>query len=199
MSSLNSQIHTFTREIALLQTESQDLQRTLAQADEALAAKISLVASKNAEIDELRGAAADAEDALVQSHEDAQRQEAAARRLISRLENEIADIKMEHQTHADALANATKTTSMERIQLAEANARCLAYKEQVERTYADEATRREEIAQARRDSANADMRVASLEKQVAALQDDKERLDIALDSKQQELELVSPVLMRFIR
>jgi Tfp pilus assembly protein PilO len=52
-----------------------------------------------------------------------------------------------------------------------------------------------EVAQLRSKSANKDLQIAQLQKSRDQLKEDKEMLNIALDSKQQELEIVSDVGM----
>lgn len=171
--------------------QNKTLQDDFLAAQDALASRTLQLATHRDEADELRRAVADAEEAVVQAHEDAERQHSNALRQLARLEVKIEDLKLVKAGQAEALAAAIKATSNERMQLAEANSRCQAYKEQVERSYADEGRRREEVAQLRRESADAEIRITGLEKQVESLKEDKERLDIALDSKQQELEMVS--------
>ena len=191
MSSLHGEIQGLQSQVAVLRSQNRTLVEELDAAKDGLAIKTEQLAARRETVVELERAVADAEEAVVQAHEDAERQQANSRRQIQRLETSIEDLQMEKQAQANALAAAIKSTSAERIQLVEVNSRCQAYKEQVERIYADEGRRRDEVAQLRRESAEAEMLVASLEKQVEGLKEDKERLDIALDSKQQELEMVS--------
>lgn len=54
-----------------------------------------------------------------------------------------------------------------------------------------------ELAKLRSESASKDLEIASLQRRKAELKDDREMLNIALDSKQQELELVSLVRRLF--
>lgn len=142
------------------------------------------------EIKHLRIAVADAEEALVRTIEDAERDAREAERDIRQSEEQLHDIHFQQSAQESALRAAVTEAASERAKSDDARSRLETYLTEVDRLKLAEATLLKEMDDLRRTSALDEIRSLELSKRINDLERDRDLLNVALDSKQTELILV---------
>jgi hypothetical protein len=153
-----------------------------------------LSTSQGGEIAHLRSQLAATEEALYDAQEDLKRQG----RTLAKLQEQLEAQSVEgHQDELRAAyENALVQLEMEKSRAEDAKSRLNAFGAEMDRVALSETRLKDEIANLRHQSASDEMIKMELEKKVKSLEDDKELLNVALESKQTELALVTSARIR---
>lgn len=147
-----------------------------------------LSTSQGGEIARLRGQLASAEEALYEAQLDLKRQAKSVFKLTEQLEAQSSVIQQDdlRAAYEDAILQ----VEIEKTKAEDAKSRLNAYNNEMDRVALSETKLREEVAGLRHQSASDEMTKVELERKVKRLEDDRELLNVALESKQTELALV---------
>lgn len=147
-----------------------------------------LSTSQGGEIARLRGQLASAEEALYEAQLDLKRQAKSVVKLTEQLEAQSSVIQQDDLRVA--YEEAILQVEVEKTKAEDAKSRLNAYNNEMDRVALSETKLREEVAGLRHQSASDEMTKVEFERKVKRLEDDKELLNVALESKQTELALV---------
>lgn len=181
---LESQLSTAEYRVQSLEAELED-RSTLLQN------RSNLSSSQGGQIAQLRGQLANAEDALATLRDETirrQREQAAA---SQRLQVECQDLREQQTVHQTSYEEALIRAETEKARSEDMASRLETFITELDRVALSETSLREEMAALRKKSASDEMSRMELEKHVARLENDKELLNVALESKQTELALVT--------
>jgi hypothetical protein len=153
-----------------------------------------LSTSQGGEIAQLRGQLATTEEALYEAQQDLKRQGRSLAKLQEQLEARSLDDQKEDLRAA--YEQALVQVELEKSKAEDARSRLNAFGAEMDRVALSETRLRDEIASLRHQSASDEMVKMELEKKVQRLEDDKELLNVALESKQTELALVASARVR---
>lgn len=176
--------------------EVTNLRDDLVDAQTSLNVKTTTIQSQVREIAELRIAAADAEEAIVQAQEDSDRQKIQFQRITRRTEVHSQDLQIQLDGHSAALASAVLDAEKHNAESADVRSRLEAYLCEIDRLKLSDASFRSEIDTLRRQSADENLKSSEMRKKLDRLEEDKELLNVALESKQHELILLQRQLGR---
>lgn len=184
---LESQLSTLTYRIRELEAELEDRSHLLDS-------RSLLSTSQGGEIAHLRGQLATTEEALYEAQQDLKRQGKSLIKLQDQLAAQSSDGAQEELrvAHEQALVQ----VEMEKARAEDAKSRLNAFGAEMDRVALSETRLKDEIASLRQRSASDEMVKMELEKKVQRLEDDKELLNVALESKQTELALVVSARIR---
>lgn len=153
-----------------------------------------LSTSQGGEIAHLRGQLASTEDALYEAQQDLKRQGKSLAKLQEQLEAKSSNGQQEDLRAA--YEQALVQVELEKSKAEDARSRLNAFGAEMDRVALSETRLKDEIASLRHQSASDEMVKMELEKKVQRLEDDKELLNVALESKQTELALVASARVR---
>jgi hypothetical protein len=153
-----------------------------------------LSTSQGGEIAHLRGQLASTEEALYEAQQDLKRQGKSLAKLQEQLEAQSSQDQKDDLRAA--YEQALVQVELEKTSAEDARSRLNAFGAEMDRVVLSETRLRDEIASLRRQSASDEMVKMELEKKVQRLEDDKELLNVALESKQTELALVASARVR---
>jgi len=184
---LEAQLSTMTFKIRELEAELED--RT-----HLLDSRSVLSTSQGGEIAHLRCQLANTEEALYEAQQSLRRQSKSLAKLQEQLETRSSNDQQDdlRTAYEDALLQ----LETEKTKAEDAKSRLNAFSAEMDRVALSETRLRDEIANLRHQSASDEMAKMELEKKVQRLEDDKELLNVALESKQTELALVVSARIR---
>lgn len=191
--------HHLNATLEQLETAQQDLNTAHSDLDELLAedeAHVELLQQQEAELLELRAALDEAEDSAEDLGDGFLRRAQQAEEFCEELRKRIDDVREEMQARDEAVAKAMLEAEMERATSGDLRSRLSTYTSEVDRLSLANAELKKEVEDVRRNSANGGIRLIELEKKAKTLQEDKEMLHVALESKEIELELLQRQLGR---
>lgn len=166
------------------------LQAALEDVDNRLATQHSTLALQDVELGELRQSLNDAEDALANALESSSHASKDSERTILRLRQEISDLQSELGSHRAALKDALTSRELEKSTSSDVRSRLYAYLAEIDRLKVVEARLLKQVDDLKRESAMDEVKRVELQKRVEKLEEDKELLNVALESKQTELILL---------
>ena len=194
---LSDKLHTAKFEHDELQIQLHNLKKgadglrmQLEEKDAALVAASSSQVYYEIEVTHLRRAVADAEEALVRSIEDAEKELKEQSRVIQQNEAQIQDYQSQLQSHTKALEAAVNASATERTRADDARSRVATYMSEIDRLKIVEVGLGKQVEDLRRVSSFDEFKRLELLKHLKDLEKDKDLLNIALDSKQTELILL---------
>ncbi|EIW69010.1 hypothetical protein TREMEDRAFT_62726 [Tremella mesenterica DSM 1558] len=179
ISSLENQLLSAQQEISSLQSETINTRHHLSQSS-------STVHSQLSEIHSLRAIAEEAQETSLKTS----RLHNRATVEISSLTQQLADLRNQLQDQQRFTRESITRAEMEHARAEDLGSRLSTYLSEVDRLTLSEASLRSEISQLKQESSGENMRMMELEKRCRKLEDDKELLNVALDSKQTELVLL---------
>ena len=135
-------------------------------------------------------AVADAEEALVRAHEDAQRENKESQNTVHHITAQLHDVESQLSTSEWAWKDAVIVSVTEKAKVHDAQSRVEAYLSEIDRLKLVEAGLCEKVDGLRRASALDEIKRIELSKQINELERDKDLLNVALDLKQTELVLL---------
>jgi hypothetical protein len=166
------------------------LQAALEDADNRLATQHSTLALQDVELEELRQSLNDAEDALANALESSSHASKDSESTILRLRQEISDLQSELGSHRAALKDAVTSRELEKSTSSDVRSRLDAYLAEIDRLKVVEARLLKQVEDLKRESAMDEVKRVELQRRVEKLEEDKELLNVALESKQTELILL---------
>jgi chromosome segregation ATPase len=178
---LETQLSTVNYRVRALEDEAEDRVRLLDS-------RSLLSTSQGGEIAHLRGQLATAEEALYEAQLNLKRQGKSLAKMTEQLETQTT--QSQESDLRDAYENAILQMEIEKTRAEDAKSRLAAFTAEMDRVALSETRLKEEIANLRQLSSSDEMTRVELERQVQRLKDDKELLNVALESKQTELALV---------
>lgn len=191
---LQDKVHDLESRLSSTTFRVQELEAELEDRSHLLEWRSLLSTSQGGEIVHLRGRLANTEEALYEGQQNFKRQS----RLLATLQEQLEAQSSERQQDElrAAYEDALVQLEMEKTKAEDAKSRLNAFGAEMDRVALSETRLKDEIASLRHQSASDEMVKMELEKKVQRLEDDKELLNVALESKQTELALVHPARIR---
>ena len=187
-SNLQDTIHDLESQLSTMSYRVRELEDELEDRSTLLDSRSLLSTSQGGEIARLRGQLASAEEALYEAQLDLKRQAKSVVKLTEQLEAQSSVIQQDDLRAA--YEEAILQVEIEKTKAEDVRSRLKAYNNEMDRVALSETKLREEVAGLRHQSASDEMAKVELERKVKRLEDDKELLNVALESKQTELALV---------
>ncbi|WVQ93442.1 hypothetical protein IAU59_000516 [Kwoniella sp. CBS 9459] len=190
LSNLRSRIDSLTDQASASTRQIHHLQAELEDSRSALEHKSTLIHAQEAELSALRLTLAHLEDNMTAAKEVHDRQLKDSERVIGRLRSQVEELELQISLHEGALKNAltesysTKANSEDHIK------RIQGYLVEIDRLKLSEIKLKAQLDEVQRSSASDGIKLVELEKKVKALEEDKELLNVALESKTLELTLL---------
>ncbi|WWD16489.1 hypothetical protein CI109_100915 [Kwoniella shandongensis] len=172
------------------QSRSESLQQDLEDQKAALQHKTILVASQDTELVCLRTCLTDAEDQLAKSRSTLDRHTKDSERTLARLREQIEELETRLSSHDTALRSAIVEAENEKAQSRDLKSRLERYLSEIDELKLTETKLRSDVSDLRHQSAMNEISRLDLEKKVEKLEEDKELLNVALESKTMELVLL---------
>ena len=177
------QLSTARREVGALSGELEDVKVTLET-------RSSLFHLRDDELDYLRLALSEAESTLHSSTDGSQRRAKDAEREVESLTRQIEDLTSQFVSRDEAIREAVLQAEMERACAADVRSRLNTYLTEVDRLSLENAGMKKTVEDVRRDSAGMELKLLNMSRRIDTLEEDKELLNVALESKQTELVLL---------
>ena len=149
-----------------------------------------MLTARDAEILRLRTILLETEDSASADLSKSRRDNRNTDSLIASLRSTIEDLSSRLSTNETALSEALLAAEMEKANAGDMKSRAEAYMAEITRLSHFEANLRKEVEEVRKSSADSELKVQAMEKRVRVLEEDKELLNVALESKQVELTLL---------
>jgi DNA repair exonuclease SbcCD ATPase subunit len=184
------QVTALLKQLETARREVETLHADLQHAQERLEIQHSSFALQDVELGELRRALDEVGDALTSALESSSHQSKEAERTAARLRQEVADLQAQIAADQRALMDAITTRELEKSVSSDARSRLETYLAEIDRLKVVEARLEAQVEDLQRRSAMEEVDKLEMGKQVSRLEEDKELLNVALDSKQTELVLL---------
>jgi hypothetical protein len=191
---LQDTVHDLESQLSSMTYRVQELEAELEDRSHLLDSRSLLSTSQGGEIAHLRGQLATTEEALYEAQQALRRQGKSLAKIQAELESQSSDSQQDDLR--TAYENALLQVEMEKTRADDAKSRLNAFGAEMDRVALSETRLKDEIANLRHQSASDEMARMELEKKVQRLEDDKELLNVALESKQTELALVVSARVR---
>ena len=188
--SLQLQLEEAHHDLAIAQDDTEAFNEQLDQLYSTSAAQQLMLTARDAEIGRLRTQLFEAEDSAASGFNASLRKSRDAERLVEELRTTIDELHAQLGEKDSTLQSAVLGVEMEKASGADVKSRLEAYLVEMDRLSMSEAGLRKQLEDARRGSADTDLKFETLNKRIAVLEEDKELLNVALDSKQTELVLL---------
>ena len=146
--------------------------------------------ARDAEIHRLRTILLETEDSASVDLSKSKRENRNNDSLIASLRSTIEDLTSRQSTNESALQEAILAAELEKTAAADIKSRSEAYMLEITRLSHSEASLRKEVEESRKMNADSELKFEALYKQIKGLEEDKELLNVALESKQVELTLL---------
>lgn len=180
---LREQLDDQTSDMESLKIEVEDLHLALDTANTTLNVQ-------DQELKYLRRALIDAEDAAESLGDGFLRRARDAEREVEALRQELGHLANEAQAKDDAVRQAVGEAEMEKVSAADSKSRLQAFTVEIDRLSLSNAELKKEVDDTKRTSSSLELKLLEMGKKIATLEEDKELLNVALDSKQTELVLL---------
>jgi len=185
--SIHEQLELALHDASQLRQELSDTRRQLEEHYETLDSRACAIKTRDAELDYLRSALVEAEESAEYLGEGYARRAEEAERQVDALQSQLDDAKCDLLSREAVLSKALVDVETERAGVSDVKSRLVTFTAEIDRLSMAHARSQKQVEDARRGSASLDIKVAELEKTVAGLLQDKELLNVALDSKQTEV------------
>ena len=176
--------------LASSQVEHANLEFDLNQSNELLDNQARTILDREDDIACLRKQLREAEEAIHSGESTSIRRAREAESKLQALQNQLDDLVIHLQAKDDALRIAVMGAESEKVSSTDVKSRLEAYLAQINRLSLVEASLKKELEDARRESSGSDLKVSDMEKRIQQLEEDKELLNVALESKQTEVVLL---------
>jgi predicted RNase H-like nuclease (RuvC/YqgF family) len=181
--SLREQVEDRAEELRALQLEIDNLSALLDARD-------TTVQAHEGELEYLRQALIDTEDAAETLGDGFLRRARDAEREVVALRQQVDDLSAECRAKDEAVLRAVGEAEMEKASALDVRSRLNAFTSEIDRLSLSNAELRQEVENAKRGSSSLEIKLLDMAKKIDSLGDDKELLNVALDSKQTELVLL---------
>ncbi|WRT65725.1 uncharacterized protein IL334_002673 [Kwoniella shivajii] len=181
--SLTSQLNTMSHHVESIQSELEDR-------SSALAHKTTLIHAQEAELSALRLTVSQSEDTLSSTRQSLERQSKEQEKIISRLREEVETLGMKLKSHDNALRSAVVEAESTKVNYNDYNSRLSAYLKEIDQLRLSEKKLQSSLSMYQRESSDQIMKFSEMNRKLKALEDDKELLNVALESKILELTLL---------
>lgn len=181
--SLQEQLDDRTAEVETLQIELEDLHESLNTNNATLSVQ-------DQELAYLRQALVDAEDSAESLGDGFLRRARDAEREVESMRQQLNDLSADLQAKDEAVRQAVGREEMEKANGADVKSRLNAFTAEIDRLSLCNAELKKEIDDAKRGSSSIEIKLLDMGKTISNLEEDKELLNVALDSKQTELVLL---------
>ncbi|TYJ55847.1 hypothetical protein B9479_003499 [Cryptococcus floricola] len=189
-SELRSEIQELSWQLANTMRDLQSLQDQLAVQDASLQHKTALITTQETELSNLRHALVDAEDSVAHSKAASERQSKDSERCLERLREQVQELESRLSSHDSALRSAVLEAESGKVSSQDSKWRIERYMADIDELKLSETKLRTQVEELRRQSAIGEFARVDLEKKVGKLEQDKELLNVALESKQMEVVLL---------
>ncbi|WVR03789.1 hypothetical protein IAU60_000784 [Kwoniella sp. DSM 27419] len=186
---LKAKIAGRTSQLADAERDKQTTQSDLKEAVETLAHKNSVLAAQHAELSALRVTLEELEDKLEESRSAMKRHMAASDSVIERLRLRVDELETQLTSHDMVLKSAVTEAECTKASAKDYTSRIDRYLLEIDELKLSETKLQQKVDEARRSSSMAELRVVEAEKRIQELEDDKELLNVALDSQAIQLAL----------
>lgn len=166
-----------------LAAEVADLQQRLETQQQSLA-------MQDDQLEVMKQDLAESEDLHARSIEESERQRKDAERALGRLRSEVQELQDHIALQEEALRSAVGEREMEKSRSGDVRSRLDAYLTEIDKLKVSEARLLAQVDDLHKRSAADGLAWAELEKKLEQAQEDKDLLNVALDSKQTELSLL---------
>ncbi|OCF31681.1 hypothetical protein I316_06686 [Kwoniella heveanensis BCC8398] len=190
LSSLRTRIDTLTDQLSSSTRQIHHLQAELEDARSSVEHKSTLIHAQEAELSALRLTLTHLEDSMTSAKEERDRQLKDSERVISRLRTQVEELELQISLHEGALRNALTESYSSKVNSADHTSRIHRYLTEIDQLKLSEIKLKCQLDEAQRTSAGDTIKFAELEKKTKALEEDKELLNVALESKTLELTLL---------
>ena len=190
LESTRHELETVQADLELLQQDCAHASAELDDAHATLEARATTIQLQDDEIDYLRKALVEAEEAAESLGDGFLRRAKDAERELATSQSVLAELSSSLNERTRAVETAVLQAEMEKANATDAKSRLVAYLAEVDRLSLANATLKKEVEDAKRESADTEIKVVDLERKVERLQEDKELLNVAVESKQTELALL---------
>jgi hypothetical protein len=170
-------------EIEELRSELENLHDDVVQRDDALVLR-------SQEIYNLQRVASHAEDKIAQLKDLHRHELEASKDIMTDLQIQLADLQTDLAARDEALQSALTDSETHKTIAADQKSRLETYLAELDRVKVSEAELRGKVSDLVRESSGHAIKTMELEKKIQALEEDKELLNVAVDSKQTELVLL---------
>jgi hypothetical protein len=191
---LQDTVHDLEQQLSTMSHRIRELEGELEDRSHLLDSRSLLSTFQGGDIARLRGQLASTEEALYEAQQDLKRQGRSLAKLQEQFEAHSSDDQKDDLQAA--YEQALVQVELEKSKAEDARSRLNAFGAEMDRVVLSETRLRDEIASLRHQSASDEMVKMELEKKVQRLEDDKELLNVALESKQTELALVASARVR---
>ncbi|WVQ74663.1 hypothetical protein IAR50_004266 [Cryptococcus sp. DSM 104548] len=189
-SQLRSEVLELSWQLANTMRDLENLQDRLAVQDASLQHKTALITAQETELANIRHALVDAEDSVAQSKAASERQSKDSERCLERLREQVQELETRLSSHDSALRSAVLEAESGKVSSQDSKWRIERYMADIDELKLSEAKLRTQVEELRRESAMGEVARVDLEKKIGDLKQDKELLNVALDSKQMEVVLL---------
>lgn len=190
VATLRQQVEVLSQHLVAAQQSVQELYAGLEGANDRLETKESALLVQREQIEIFRQNVAEAEDLHARTIEAGEQRAKDAERIITRLRQETEELQREMESQSTALKEAITEKEVEKSRSSDVRSRLEAYLAEIDRLKIIEAQLSAKIEDMTTQSANDDIDKLEMSKRLAQLEEDKELLNIALESKQHELVLL---------
>lgn len=166
------------------------METELADVNSTLKMRSSTISVQDGELDFLRESLRKAEEKLEMESSGDHRKLKDLERLVETLSGQVEDLQTQLHSRDEAITSAITSLEVEKSTSADLKSRLNTYTSEIDRLSLANANLTKTIEDIRRDSSTRELNSVDLEKKVASLEQDKELLNVALDSKQTELILL---------
>lgn len=177
------QLSTAQHELSVANTELEDLHTEVEN-------HIGIVQQQEEELVELRAALYEAEESAEDLGDGFLRRAQQAEARCVQIEKQIEDLHEGMRARDEAVSKAMIEAEVEKATSSDLRSRLSTYTAEVDRLSLANAELKKQVEDVRRGSASSGIRLVELEKRVELLQEDKELLNVALESKELELTLL---------
>lgn len=184
------QVSSLETELQALQEDLSVSQAALQLANETLDTRAITIQVQDNELEFLRQTLVDTEDAAESIGDGFLRRAKEAERMVESLREQVADLTAELGRRDEAVSTAVMKAEMQKAEANDVKSRLSAFTSELDRVSLANAELRKEVDDVRRESSAVELKVVEAEKMIAQLEQDKELLNVALDSKQTELTLL---------
>ncbi|WVF65801.1 hypothetical protein IAT40_000538 [Kwoniella sp. CBS 6097] len=190
LSNLRSRIDSLTDQLSASTRQIHHLQGELEDAHSSVEHKSTLIHAQEAELSALRLTLTHLEDNMTSAKEAHDRQIKDSERIISRLRSQVEELELQISLHEGALKNALTESYSSKVNSADHTSRIQRYLTEIDQLKLSEIKLQSQLEEMQRSSASDEIKSVELEKRVRGLEEDKELLNVALESKTLELTLL---------